>query len=208
MRTVLSLVGEYLRPGDCFIDIGAKNGVASTLPASALVGPTGFVIAIEPDRERFQRLRHNVASAVKTNIRCLNLTPADKCDEAATSQGHYIRIDALYRTEALTSVSLIKISIPGNELSTLSGIGELIFGRDAPNIIFEMQRSADQPADTAIRLQDLLEAADYDVKLNGPFIIASSPARRARQFSSCYTSHQRSQNWCRAPSVSAQVSYV
>jgi precorrin-6B methylase 2 len=47
---------SLLRPGDIFVDVGARIGYFSLL-AGCLVGPTGKVFAFEADSEVFQRLR-------------------------------------------------------------------------------------------------------------------------------------------------------
>ncbi len=51
--------GQRLRPGDTVIDIGANIGCFSVLAARA-VGPTGRVIAVEPEQSTFETLRRNV----------------------------------------------------------------------------------------------------------------------------------------------------
>jgi FkbM family methyltransferase len=51
--------GQQLRPGDTVIDIGANIGCFSVL-ASRLVGPTGRVIAVEPEQSTFESLRRNL----------------------------------------------------------------------------------------------------------------------------------------------------
>ena len=44
-----------LRPGDCFVDVGANAGVFS-LAAAAFVGDTGHVIAFEPSSREYASL--------------------------------------------------------------------------------------------------------------------------------------------------------
>ena len=50
---------QYLRSGSVFVDIGANHGYFSML-AAALVGPTGRVIAFEPNPSVFEQLRTHV----------------------------------------------------------------------------------------------------------------------------------------------------
>ena len=50
---------EYLKPGSCYIDVGAHFGYFS-LFASKLVGPTGRVLSVEAMPSTFQYLTENV----------------------------------------------------------------------------------------------------------------------------------------------------
>src|SRR4029077_5247076 len=67
---VPGILRETLRTGDVYVDIGAKNGVATTLVGARAVGATGRVIALEPDPGRFVRLLHNVSLNHATNTLC------------------------------------------------------------------------------------------------------------------------------------------
>lgn len=53
-------LAAYLKPGDTAIDIGANVG-AYTLVMAGLVGPTGRVIAVEPQPSVLGRLKENLA---------------------------------------------------------------------------------------------------------------------------------------------------
>jgi FkbM family methyltransferase len=55
-----------LRPGQTFVDVGAHVGYFSVL-ASRLVGPTGAVIAVEPESRNLDLLRRNLARNDCTN---------------------------------------------------------------------------------------------------------------------------------------------
>jgi FkbM family methyltransferase len=59
---------NVLRDGDDVIDVGAHIGYYSLL-ASVLVGPTGSVIAFEPENRNFVQLKANVALNRRANIR-------------------------------------------------------------------------------------------------------------------------------------------
>jgi FkbM family methyltransferase len=56
----VALFARYLRPGMLAVDVGANIG-ALTVPMARLVGDTGAVIAIEPQRLTFQALNGNLA---------------------------------------------------------------------------------------------------------------------------------------------------
>ena len=53
------VVSSYLRPGMTFVDGGANVGYFTCLAAS-LVGPTGRLVAIEPDPVLFNRLERTI----------------------------------------------------------------------------------------------------------------------------------------------------
>lgn len=54
-----SLLRSCLRPGDAFVDVGAHKGFDTCL-AATLVGPSGFVMGIDPDPRAFLGLSENV----------------------------------------------------------------------------------------------------------------------------------------------------
>ncbi len=58
-REQMELFGSLMSPGDCVWDIGAHHGYV-TLLASARVGPTGAVVAFEPDRRNGRILLRHV----------------------------------------------------------------------------------------------------------------------------------------------------
>jgi len=63
---------RFLRPGDVAIDIGAHAG-DSTLPVALAVGPTGSVLALEPNPYVFPVLEQNARlNPTKTSIIALN----------------------------------------------------------------------------------------------------------------------------------------
>lgn len=75
----LDLYGEYaehevavfrsiLRPGDVVVEVGANIG-AQTLPLSRMVGPSGLVVAFEPQEMLFNLLSANLVLNGATNVR-------------------------------------------------------------------------------------------------------------------------------------------
>jgi FkbM family methyltransferase len=59
--------GQSLRPGDQVIDVGANVG-CFTLLAARRVGPTGRVIAVEPEESTYRQLVRNVEINGLTNV--------------------------------------------------------------------------------------------------------------------------------------------
>lgn len=137
------LVGQILKPGDVFVDIGANVGYDSLL-GSSLVGPLGRVIAIEASPTTFAELKKNIALNKSTNIRAVNVAVSDRegtldlfdvsarnCGAATTlveRGGKLIAsVDALPLRQILTptemrSVRLMKIDVEGAEQMILNDI--------------------------------------------------------------------------------------
>lgn len=59
--------GQLIRPGDTVIDVGANIG-CFTLLAARRVGPSGRVIAVEPEAHTFEQLERNLELNRATNV--------------------------------------------------------------------------------------------------------------------------------------------
>jgi FkbM family methyltransferase len=137
------LVGQILRPGDVFVDVGANVGY-DTLLGSSLVGPQGQVISIEASPIAFARLKENIALNKSTNIRAVNVAVSDRVGTlelfdlqgansgaATTLTGRggklIASVEALPLAQILTPaemgrVRLIKIDVEGAEGTILSDL--------------------------------------------------------------------------------------
>jgi FkbM family methyltransferase len=71
------LVQKFLKAGDTYIDIGANVGV-QTLAAARVVGPSGVVVAAEPNPTTFSTLRAHVVLNGFTNVQLFNVGLSDK----------------------------------------------------------------------------------------------------------------------------------
>ena len=72
---------RFIRPGDTVLDIGAHTGHV-TLPFALAAGPTGLVLAFEPNPYVFKILAKNASlNRDKTNIVPLNVAATDHDDE-------------------------------------------------------------------------------------------------------------------------------
>jgi len=99
---VTAFVRKHLRNGQTFIDIGANCGFYTVL-AAHLVGPSGFVLALEPQRRLVELLHKSVAvngfgcyTAVK------RIAIGEKRDEMGLSHaGSYLGSASLISFEAL-----------------------------------------------------------------------------------------------------------
>ncbi len=75
-----AFIGERLKPGDVFVDVGANIGYF-TLFASSLVGDEGGVVAVEVLPSVFDVLERNVRENDARNVRVLNVGAWDKEDQ-------------------------------------------------------------------------------------------------------------------------------
>ena len=151
-----------IRPGSIALDIGAHIGT-HTLTMSKAVGPSGTVIAFEPQpkifRELFLNMQLNHASNILfyhagagDHIGQIELSPLAPGNEGGTAlaggTGRFVpllTIDSLN----LTNVSLIKIDVEGMEDAVLDGAASTIL-TNKPTILIEIQggnniKTAPQP---------------------------------------------------------------
>jgi FkbM family methyltransferase len=140
----LALVEMLLKPGDCFIDIGANVGIF-TLAAAGRVGHKGHVLACEPTPA--------TARALRTTVQVNNCTDRVRIEEVAVGRqsgrqpfhltpisGHNSLYPLPHETstieievrslDELTSPgsqwSLAKIDVEGAELEVLAGMARLL----------------------------------------------------------------------------------
>jgi FkbM family methyltransferase len=146
------IISKLLRPGDCYIDIGANIG-SLAIHSSQIVGPRGQVVAIEPNKVIFQYMNQNI-----TLNKCMNITGiccgcgrtrgsaeivvnGIKDDQGyidLSTSGSGIRImplDSLIGS-GYENIRLIKIDVEGLEEEVLSGSKETLFKVDA--VLFEV----------------------------------------------------------------------
>jgi len=72
-------VRTHLRPGDCFVDLGAHVGLYTLLAARA-VGPAGGVVAVEADPRTHARLVENVGLNDVANVKTFQCGVSDRAE--------------------------------------------------------------------------------------------------------------------------------
>ena len=152
-------------PGAVVIDVGAQIGVFATRMAK-MVGPSGLVIAVEPEPENFGLLalnsRRNGGAAIFAHQMALGsyvgtcwllvrtdghtaghrvrwLGPGDGLEENGTTSGLITQcstLDAVVNDAHVSRIDLIKIDVEGSELAVLNGASECL-QRFRPRIVLE-----------------------------------------------------------------------
>jgi FkbM family methyltransferase len=106
----MGFLRHYLRPGDNAIDAGANIGIY-TLYLASLVGPTGTVLAFEPDKTCAARLRENVEINRLQNVTVRQAAISDfkgtaEFNEAADAAGSFAELRPSKRTQTVQVVML------------------------------------------------------------------------------------------------------
>lgn len=166
------LLDRWVGRGDVAIDIGANYGIY-TARLSALVGPDGLVIAVEPLPRTFRFLVANSRHFPHPNVALLNAAISDhgslatmtvpQLDEAGFPDVYFARLAATGEPgpRALTlpldalvperRVALVKIDAEGHEPTILEGMRSLL-RRDRPVLVIE---------DSSPRIGEVLAAEGY-----------------------------------------------
>jgi len=164
-------IKAVVKPGSVCLDVGANVGCL-TLIMSFCAGPTGRVIAVEPQPRVAAQLRENIALNNLPNVQVIE---AALCDtdgkvqfytfpEGEFNQGisglsgsdratRAIEVRALsgrkFQEELnLSTCDLIKIDVQGHERTVLTQLGDLV-RRARPYIIFECwEEAGSDPGET------------------------------------------------------------
>ena len=154
---VTSLLRNWLRPGDTFLDIGANVGYF-TLLGAACVGPGGQVHSFEPHPVTFASLQRNVrlngfehvwcnALAVSSTEQPVQLWHDPETDLGMASLSshagqftNYIEcpattLDAYMTTRAIHQIRAMKMDIEGAEVLALHGARSLLASPQRPQLL-------------------------------------------------------------------------
>ena len=166
-----ALVRRLLQPGDTFVDIGAHVGWL-TLQAARIVGPTGMVVAVDPQPYNCEKLLTNAHANGLTNItvvcgaagertghvRLMQQNMTDKARLTLSGSGvndtrlpfitQIWTLPDLFEMLGLTKVNLLKVDVEGYEREVFRAAGADLMAR-VDNIIFESLE--DDPAAAEVR---------------------------------------------------------
>jgi len=168
-KTTNAVLGEFLSEGGTLLDVGANIG-AHTLYFAEAVGPSGHVVAFEPQRALHQLLCGNLAlnghSRVHAHLAALGRAPgrvkvppidySKGANFGALELGNWtvgeeipvITLDSL----GLAYCHLIKIDVEGMELDVLEGAVDTV-ARHQPVLYVE----SDRPQKAAALIRWLLD---------------------------------------------------
>lgn len=183
-RELLATVKALLPPGGTFVDLGANEGYFSVV-AAGRVGPTGRVLAIEPQRRLEPVLRRNfeLNSCTQTTLAAvavsdhpgtaeLHLTPS--MNNSASGLRAPTRYPLFRQPVALATLAqvfaqagidrcdLLKIDIEGWEYEAVLGSRELFTARRVRRIALELHPHLLAPRGLDARaITDFLQSCGY-----------------------------------------------
>jgi FkbM family methyltransferase len=151
---------KLLRPGSCFVDLGANEGWFS-LQASGAVGPEGMVFAIEPQRRLWPVIHQNFILNGRTNYRLIpyavgqqegfiDLILHPSLNTGSTTAVSNLRrtlfrrqktgvlpLEAIMQRFSIPRIDVLKIDIEGFELNALRSLGPRLSDGSVAAILIE-----------------------------------------------------------------------
>lgn len=176
-------IDALVKPGDVVLDLGASIGYF-TLRLARSVGPTGRVIAVEPDPLNFELLSRNVAMNGYRNVTLINKAAArqtgplqlflseDNAGDHRTSgtpeSRSAVEVQGTRLDEELadlTRLDFVKIDIQGAEVDALCGLRELLARSPGVAMLVEFWPSGLANAGVEPgRLLDLLDELGFSLE--------------------------------------------
>lgn len=149
---MMSFLLHFLRPGDCFIDVGANIGSYSILAAGVNQAQS---IAIEPVPNTFERLNQNVElNALNQYLKSLNIGLSDQAgilhfttkngqqnhvikDAGSSTFAAVIKVSTLDLIAVDYPPTLLKIDVEGYETAIIQGGNETLQNPKLKAVIME-----------------------------------------------------------------------
>lgn len=160
-RKVSWVCRRVLRRGETFVDVGANQGLVTILGAS-LVGPTGRVIAFEPQENLAALLATSItrASLAHASVQRVGLSdsnaqvrffvPEDNSGAASVGEGdgragRHLTIplrkgDEVFRELNVSGVRLMKVDVEGHETGVFAGLSDTLRAHRIDAIVFESNK--------------------------------------------------------------------
>lgn len=166
----VELLSAFVKPGDVVVDVGANVGTHA-VPLAAKVGPTGLLLAFEPQRVVHALLTSNLVTNGHLHARALNaavgaepgsllVPPIDYAATAnfggvglgAASQGEPVDVLPLDAV-GLEKLALLKIDVEGMEGQVLAGAMQTL--KQCQPVIYLEHNAPNGAPDVLQRLLDL-----------------------------------------------------
>jgi FkbM family methyltransferase len=160
------LLRKLVRPGMHVIDVGANIGLYSLLLAR-LVGPTGSVVAFEPEPNLFAILRENCVSNNAINVVLFQCALGRTSGLASFHRSAFnsgdnrlgrasaahdaveVRVERFDDFQPESRLDFVKIDVQGHELAALSGMERALSAKPNVQVLFEFAPAALRKAGTA-----------------------------------------------------------
>lgn len=192
------MLSSFLKPGMAFVDLGANEGFFSVV-ASRLVGPTGRVLAIEPQSRLASVIRRNLDLNAASNVSLaqvaisdadgtadFNLAPDTNSGSSGLSRAtrytnptqsvRLLTLDACLRENDLTSVDVMKIDVEGYEYEAILGSKELFRSRKVDRVLIEVHDNLlNSRGLCAQDISDFLISCGYACQAQHGFLVFTSP---------------------------------
>lgn len=156
----LALFQRHVKPGDTVFDIGANEGVMSSC-AAGLVGPSGCVVAVEPQRRLLDILEINLALNSSGKYHIVHGAISDRDGDKVSismypmSMTHHVSIIRHYRwggkpeevstftvpgiakSLGIDRINLVKVDVEGYEPEVVRGMYPLLESRRIDTMLIE-----------------------------------------------------------------------
>lgn len=175
-RTIVEVLVNHSRPGDCILDIGANIGYVSCALVAAVADSQ--LVAVEPQENCFELLRDNLARLSGGRGKALKLAVSDRCGMASLElrSGNFgaTRIGAvdsnggvqvvtgtvLMEMTGLPRLDLVKIDVEGHEDAVITSLAPVIEQYRPRAIVFEHFGGF---ADASNNIRKTLEQLKYSI---------------------------------------------
>ncbi|HET7265961.1 MAG TPA: FkbM family methyltransferase [bacterium] len=177
-----SVICALLVQGDTYVDIGANWGYFACI-ASRVVGVSGLVLAVEPNRDAFRHLQETVHRNRLVNVLSANVAAYEEVGRRVSLRRPFYRqttssvvcetnrsgpcdivtstVDYLRNKIGGGSVRLLKVDVEGAELAVLKGAHELL-GDLRPWVILEVSSYTVRFGHSPREVYDFMRTFGYD----------------------------------------------
>jgi FkbM family methyltransferase len=155
----VAILHEHLKSGDVFFDIGANEGVMSAC-AAALVGPTGCVVAVEPQSRLLDVLEINLALNSTGTYHIVHGAVSDRDGDrvsislqpegntggssivhkgkfSGTEQISTYTVDTLAKSFGIDRIDLVKVDVEGYEPEVARALHRMLDERRIGKLLVE-----------------------------------------------------------------------